>query len=56
MSAAGTITVRPRITRVAVRIMSRYRKTKIKVGMGTQREDGAFWSEPGDWGRTVIVR
>ena len=31
-------------------------RTKIKVGMGTQREDGAFWSEPGDWGRTVIVR
>jgi hypothetical protein len=56
LSAAGTFTVRPRFNRFAVRIMRRYPRTKIKVGLGTLREDGSFWSDPGDWSRTVIVR
>jgi hypothetical protein len=34
----------------------KYRKTKLKVGLGTLREDGYFWSDPGDWGHTVVVR
>src|SRR4051812_31839484 len=56
LAAAGTVTVRPRLTRVAIRIMRKYRTTKMKVGMGTQREDGAFWSDPADWSRTVVRR
>jgi hypothetical protein len=56
LTAAGTFTVRPRFKRFALRIMRRYPKTKIKVGLGTLREDGSFWSDPGDWSRTVIVR
>ena len=56
LSAAGTLTVRPRFNRFAIRIMRRYRRTKIRIGLGTLREDGSFWSEPRDWSRTVVVR
>jgi hypothetical protein len=56
LKAAGTFTVRPRLTRVAIRIMRKYKTTKMKVGMGTLRDDGAFWSDPADWSRTVVRR
>ena len=56
LKAAATLTVRSRLTRVAIRIMRKYKATKMKVGMGTQREDGAFWSDPADWSRTVVRR
>jgi hypothetical protein len=56
LAGAGTVTLRPRITRVAMKVMRRYRKTKIKVGLGVEREDGRMWSDPGDWSRTVLVR
>jgi hypothetical protein len=56
MSQAGTVTVRPRLTKVAVRVMRHYKRTKMKVGLGTLREDGYLWSDPGDWGHTVVVR
>jgi hypothetical protein len=56
MDAAGTVTFRPRFTREAVTIMGRYKKTKLIVGLATLRTDGSFWSEPGDWSRTVVVR
>jgi hypothetical protein len=56
LEAAGTLTVRPRFRPFAVRIMRRYPRTKIKIGLGTLREDGEFWSDPGDWSRTVVVR
>lgn len=56
MSQAGTVTVRPRLTKVAVRLMRHYKRTNMKVGLGTLREDGYLWSDPGDWGHTVVVR
>jgi hypothetical protein len=56
LSQAGTKTVRPRLTKVAIRVMKRYKRTKMLVGLGTLREDGYFWSDPGDWGHTVVVR
>ena len=56
LDGAGTVTLRPRITRVAMKVMRRYRKTKIKVGLGVEREDGRMWSDPGDWSRTALVR
>jgi hypothetical protein len=56
MSEAGTVTVRPTFTKLGIRIMRRYPKTKIKIGLGTEREDGHFWSEPGDWSRTLVKR
>jgi hypothetical protein len=56
MSEAGTVTVRPRFTKLALKIMRRYPKTKLLVGMATMREDGHYWSDPADWSRTVVVR
>jgi hypothetical protein len=56
MSEAGTVTVRPTFTKLGLRIMRKYKRTKIRIGMGTQREDGHFWSDPGDWSATVVVR
>jgi len=56
MDAAGTVTVRPRFTRTALRIMGKYKKTKLLIGMATLREDGSFWSEPGDWDYARVVR
>jgi hypothetical protein len=56
LTAAGTLTVRPRISKLGLKISRKYRRTKLVVGLGTEREDGAFWSSPGDWGRTVMVR
>jgi hypothetical protein len=56
MSEAGTVTVRPTFTKLGLRIMRKYKRTKIRIGMGTQREDGRFWSDPGDWSGTVVLR
>lgn len=56
MHAAGTVTVRPRLRPFAIRIARRYAKTRIRIGLGTLREDGHFWSEPGDWAGTVLLR
>lgn len=56
MDAAGTVTVRPRLRPFAIKIARRYAKTKVRTGLGTMREDGRFWSEPGDWSGTVLVR
>jgi hypothetical protein len=56
LAQAGTKTVRPRLTKVAIRVIKRYKKTKTKVGLGTLREDGYFWSDPSDWSHTVVVR
>ena len=36
--------------------MRKYKTTRMKVGMGTLREDGAVWSDPADWSRTVVRR
>ena len=56
LSEAGTKTVRPTFTKVAIRVMKRYKKTKILVGLGSLRESGYFESGPGDWGHTVVKR
>jgi hypothetical protein len=56
MDEAGTVTFRPRFTKEALSIMRRYKKTRLIVGLATLREDGSFWSEPGDWSRTVVIR
>lgn len=56
MSQAGTVSYRPRLTKVAIRVIKRYKRTKLESGLGTLRADGYFWSDPGDWGHTVIVR
>jgi hypothetical protein len=53
---AGTITLRPRWTKPALKILSHHRKTKIIVGLGTMRTDGHYWSDPGDWGHSAIRR
>jgi hypothetical protein len=56
MKSAGTVTVRPRITPLGLRVMRHYPKTKLKIGLGTLREDGNLWSDPGDWSYAVVVR
>ena len=56
LKEAGTITVRPRWTKAALKILGHHRKTKIIVGVGTMRTDGRYWSGPGDWGHSRIVR
>jgi hypothetical protein len=56
LDEAGAITVRPRFTKVGRRILGHHAKTKILVGLGTMRTDGHYWSDPGDWGETVIRR
>ena len=56
LKEAGTITVRPRWTKAALKIFGHHRKTKIIVGLGTMRTDGRYWSGPGDWGHSRIVR
>jgi hypothetical protein len=33
-----------------------HKRTRILVGLGTEREDGHFWSDPGDWTYTTLVR
>ena len=56
LEEAGTVTVRPRWTKAALKILSHHRRTKISVGLGTMRTDGHYWSDPGDWGHSVIRR
>jgi hypothetical protein len=56
LSEAGTITLRPRWTKAARKILSHHRKTKILVMLGTMRTDGRYWSGPGDWGHSKVVR
>jgi hypothetical protein len=56
LKQAGTITVRPRWTKAALKILGHHRKTKIIVGLGTMRTDGHYWSDPGDWGHSAIRR
>ena len=56
LKEAGTITVRPRWTKAALKILAHHRKTKIIIGLGTMRTDGSYWSGPGDWGHSKILR
>jgi hypothetical protein len=56
LTEAGTITVKVRWTKAARKILSHHAKTKIFVMLGTQRTDGDFWSGPGDWGHSSVVR
>ena len=56
LKEAGTVTVRPRWTKAALKILGHHRKTKILIGLGTMRTDGHYWSDPGDWGHSKIVR
>jgi hypothetical protein len=56
LKQAGTITVRPRWTKAALKILAHHRRTKIIVGLGTMRTDGSYWSGPGDWGHSAIRR
>jgi hypothetical protein len=56
LEQAGTVTVRPRWTKAAIKILSHHRKTKVIVGLGTMRTDGHYWSGPRDWGHATIRR
>jgi hypothetical protein len=56
LTEAGTITVRPRWTKAARKILSHHRRTKIYVMLGTMRTDGRYWSGPRDWGHSKVVR
>jgi hypothetical protein len=56
LKEAGTITVRPRWTKAALKILAHHRSTKIIIGLGTMRTDGRYWSGPGDWGHSKILR
>jgi hypothetical protein len=56
LSEAGTITLRPRWTKAARKILSHHARTKIFVMLGTMRTDGHYWSGPKDWGHSKVVR
>jgi len=56
LDAAGSVTLKPRFTKVGAKIMRRFKSTKIIVGLGTLREDDRYWSSPGDWSYTKLVR
>jgi hypothetical protein len=53
---AGTVTLRPRFTTVGAKILRHHKRTRIIIGLGTLREDGRYWSSPGDWSYTKLVR
>lgn len=36
--------------------MRKFKSTRIIVGLGTLREDDRYWSSPGDWSYTKLVR
>ena len=55
LAEAGTVTLRPRFTKVGKKILRHHKRTKILVGLGTEREDGHYWSDPGDWAYTKLV-
>ena len=56
LTEAGTITVKVRWTKAARKILSHHAKTKIFVMLGTMRTDHGYWSGPGDWGHSMVVR
>jgi hypothetical protein len=56
LTEAGTVTVKPRWTKAARKILSHHAKTKIFVMLGTMRTDGSYWSGPHDWGHSKVVR
>ena len=56
LAEAGSVTLRPRFTKVGAKIMRRFKSTRILVGLGTLREDERYWSSPGDWAYTKLVR
>ena len=56
LTAAGSITLKPRFTKVGAKIMRKFNSTRIIVGLGTLREDDRYWSSPGDWSYTKLVR
>ena len=56
LTEAGTTTVRVRWTKPARKILSHHAKTKIFVMLGTMRTDGGYWSGPGDWGKSSVIR
>jgi hypothetical protein len=56
LTAAGSITLKPRFTKVGAKIMRKFKSTRIIVGLGTLREDDRYWSSPGDWSYTKLVR
>jgi hypothetical protein len=56
LTEAGTITLRPRFTKVGKTILRHHKSTRILTGLGTLREDGHYWSDPGDWAYTRLNR
>ena len=56
LTEAGTITLKPRFTKVGAKILRHHARTKILIGLGTEREDGHYWSDPGDWAHTTLKR
>lgn len=56
LKEAGTITVRPRFAKAGKKILRHHKRTRILVGLGTMRTDGHYWSSPGDWAHTTLVR
>jgi hypothetical protein len=56
LTEAGTVTLRPRFTKVGANILRHHKRTRIIIGLGTLREDGRYWSSPGDWSYTKLVR
>jgi hypothetical protein len=56
LTEAGTVTLRPRFTKVGAKIMRRFKSTRIITGLGTLREDDSYWSDPGDWAYAKLIR
>ena len=56
LTEAGSITLSPRFTKAARRSCASSRARRIIVGLGTLREDDRYWSGPGDWSYTKLVR
>jgi hypothetical protein len=56
LDAAGSVTLRPKLRPWARKVLRRFPKTKLLVGLGTKRVDGAYRSDPPDWSYTVVVR
>jgi hypothetical protein len=56
LTDAGSMTVRPKFTKAGKKILKHHKRTKILVGLGTMRTDGRYWSDPGDWAYTTLIR
>jgi hypothetical protein len=56
LTKAGTVTLKPRFTKVGAKILRHHAKTKVLVALGTLREDGHYWSDPGDWAHTTLKK